>query len=86
MNHPVLSHPVLWIMFFESEFLDFLVSQESAGDDIPIMLLGNKTDKEMERQVQKEMGERLAKVCSVVSAKLVGLSSQNSFSPIKPKN
>ncbi len=40
-------------------------SQESAGEDIPIMLLGNKTDKETERQVQKEVGEKLAKVCSV---------------------
>lgn len=39
--------------------------QESAGEDIPIMLLGNKTDKEMERQVQQEVGQRLAKVCSV---------------------
>ncbi|KAM9351633.1 EF-hand calcium-binding domain-containing protein 4B [Symphorus nematophorus] len=35
--------------------------KESAGEDIPIMLLGNKTDKEMERQVQKGVGERLAK-------------------------
>lgn len=26
------------------------------------MLLGNKTDKEAEREVQKEVGERLAKV------------------------
>ncbi|XP_028264355.1 ras and EF-hand domain-containing protein homolog [Parambassis ranga] len=37
--------------------------KEGTGDDIPIMLLGNKTDKEIERQVQKEMGERLAKDC-----------------------
>lgn len=36
--------------------------QESAGEDIPIMLLGNKTDKETERQVQQEVGQRLAKV------------------------
>lgn len=35
--------------------------KESAGQDIPIMLLGNKTDKEMERKVQKGVGERLAK-------------------------
>nr|XP_046250331.1 EF-hand calcium-binding domain-containing protein 4B [Scatophagus argus]XP_046250332.1 EF-hand calcium-binding domain-containing protein 4B [Scatophagus argus]XP_046250333.1 EF-hand calcium-binding domain-containing protein 4B [Scatophagus argus] len=34
--------------------------KESAGEDIPIMLLGNKTDKEMERQVQKGLGQRLA--------------------------
>lgn len=34
---------------------------EAAGDDITIMLLGNKTDKEAERQVPKSMGEQLAK-------------------------
>uniref|UniRef100_A0A7N6B3J0 EF-hand domain-containing protein n=1 Tax=Anabas testudineus TaxID=64144 RepID=A0A7N6B3J0_ANATE len=33
--------------------------KESAGDDIPTMLLGNKTDKDLERQVQKGLGERL---------------------------
>lgn len=30
------------------------------------MLLGNKTDKEIERQVQKGVGERLAKVCFIL--------------------
>ncbi|KAK7891571.1 hypothetical protein WMY93_023534 [Mugilogobius chulae] len=38
---------------------------EVAGDDIAIMLLGNKTDKEEERQVQSNMGERLAKECQM---------------------
>uniref|UniRef100_A0A8C8HRX1 EF-hand domain-containing protein n=1 Tax=Oncorhynchus tshawytscha TaxID=74940 RepID=A0A8C8HRX1_ONCTS len=37
--------------------------QEGAGEDIPIMLLGNKTDKESEREVQTRVGEKLAKVC-----------------------
>lgn len=37
--------------------------QEGAGEDIPVMLLGNKTDKETQREVQKSIGERLAKVC-----------------------
>lgn len=37
--------------------------QEGAGDDIPIMLLGNKTDMESEREVQRGMGEKLAKDC-----------------------
>uniref|UniRef100_A0AAQ6ANB3 EF-hand domain-containing protein n=1 Tax=Amphiprion ocellaris TaxID=80972 RepID=A0AAQ6ANB3_AMPOC len=36
--------------------------KEGAGEDIPLMLLGNKTDKEIERQIQKAVGERLAKV------------------------
>ncbi|XP_041114045.1 EF-hand calcium-binding domain-containing protein 4B-like isoform X2 [Polyodon spathula] len=35
--------------------------QEGAGDDIPIMLIGNKTDKESEREVQFKSGQRLAK-------------------------
>ncbi|XP_055795733.1 EF-hand calcium-binding domain-containing protein 4B isoform X2 [Salvelinus fontinalis] len=35
--------------------------QEGAGEDIPIMLLGNKTDKESEREVQTRVGEKLAK-------------------------
>ncbi|XP_008291518.1 ras and EF-hand domain-containing protein homolog [Stegastes partitus] len=39
--------------------------KEGAGEDIPIMLLGNKTDKETERQVQKAVGERLAKDCQM---------------------
>ncbi|KAM7396402.1 hypothetical protein PAMP_019445 [Pampus punctatissimus] len=39
--------------------------KEGAGEDITIMLLGNKTDKEFERQVQKGVGERLAKDCQM---------------------
>ncbi|KAJ8385746.1 hypothetical protein AAFF_G00182640 [Aldrovandia affinis] len=35
--------------------------QEGAGESIPIMLLGNKTDRESEREVQEKVGERLAK-------------------------
>lgn len=46
---------------FERWFVP-LVSQEGAGEDIPIMLLGNKTDKETERQVPSAAGQRLAKV------------------------
>ncbi|KAK9516985.1 hypothetical protein VZT92_024885 [Zoarces viviparus] len=39
--------------------------KEGAGEDIPIMLLGNKTDKEVEREVQRGVGERLAKDCQM---------------------
>lgn len=39
--------------------------KEGTGGEIPIMLLGNKTDKEAEREVQKEAGERLAKDCQM---------------------
>ncbi|KAJ0029756.1 hypothetical protein NQD34_004753 [Periophthalmus magnuspinnatus] len=34
---------------------------EAAGGDITVLLLGNKTDREEERQVEKTLGERLAK-------------------------
>ncbi|XP_041853618.1 EF-hand calcium-binding domain-containing protein 4B isoform X2 [Melanotaenia boesemani] len=39
--------------------------KEGAGEEIPVMLLGNKTDKEIQRQVQKKMGDRLAKDCQM---------------------
>ncbi|XP_024137670.1 ras and EF-hand domain-containing protein homolog isoform X2 [Oryzias melastigma] len=39
--------------------------KETATEDIPIMLLGNKTDKEAERKVERSMGERLAKDCEL---------------------
>ncbi|CAL8358121.1 unnamed protein product [Lota lota] len=35
--------------------------QEDAEEEIPIMILGNKTDKESEREVQAAVGETLAK-------------------------
>ncbi|XP_036963611.1 ras and EF-hand domain-containing protein homolog isoform X1 [Acanthopagrus latus] len=51
--------------------------KESAGEDIPIMLLGNKTDKEMERQVQKGVGERLAKDCQMTFYECSACSGHN---------
>ncbi|TDH09261.1 hypothetical protein EPR50_G00084970 [Perca flavescens] len=51
--------------------------KEGAGEDIPIMLLGNKTDKEMERQVQKEVGERLAKDCQMIFYECSACSGHN---------
>ncbi|XP_072551155.1 EF-hand calcium-binding domain-containing protein 4B [Salminus brasiliensis] len=35
--------------------------QEGAGEDIPVMLLGNKTDLEGQREIQFKAGEKLAK-------------------------
>lgn len=41
----------------------WLVSiQETVGDSVPIMLLGNKSDSESMRQVAAGEGEKLAKV------------------------
>ncbi|AWP08802.1 putative EF-hand calcium-binding domain-containing protein 4B-like [Scophthalmus maximus] len=51
--------------------------KEGAGEDIPIMLLGNKTDKEIERQVQKGVGERLAKDCQMTLYECSACSGQN---------
>lgn len=36
--------------------------QEAVGGPVPIMLLGNKSDRESMRQVATEEGEKLAKV------------------------
>ncbi|XP_070686730.1 EF-hand calcium-binding domain-containing protein 4B [Pempheris klunzingeri] len=51
--------------------------KESAGEDIPIMLLGNKTDKEIERQVQTGVGERLAKNCQMTFYECSACSGHN---------
>uniref|UniRef100_A0A3Q4MVY8 Calcium release activated channel regulator 2A n=1 Tax=Neolamprologus brichardi TaxID=32507 RepID=A0A3Q4MVY8_NEOBR len=49
--------------------------KEGAGEDIPVMLLGNKTDKETQREVQKSIGERLAKkllhFCLIMSRRIL---------------
>lgn len=51
--------------------------KEGAGEDIPIMLLGNKTDKDAGRQVQKGLGERLAKDCQMTFYECSACSGQN---------
>uniref|UniRef100_A0A670I0A2 Calcium release activated channel regulator 2A n=1 Tax=Podarcis muralis TaxID=64176 RepID=A0A670I0A2_PODMU len=41
----------------------WLVSiEEAAGENIPVLLLGNKTDNEKEREIPRGLGEHLAKV------------------------
>ncbi|KAL3061909.1 hypothetical protein OYC64_009932 [Pagothenia borchgrevinki] len=51
--------------------------KEGAGEDIPIMLLANKTDKEIERQVQKGVGERLAKDCQMAFYECSAFTGRN---------
>ncbi|KAM4618189.1 EF-hand calcium-binding domain-containing protein 4B [Polymixia lowei] len=51
--------------------------QEGAGEDIPIMLLGNKTDKESGREVQSEVGNRLAKDCQLIFYECSACSGHN---------
>ncbi|KAK6488275.1 ras and EF-hand domain-containing protein-like protein [Huso huso] len=51
--------------------------QEGAGDDIPIMLVGNKTDKESEREVQFKSGQRLAKDLDLIFYECSAFSGQS---------
>ncbi|KAJ8002895.1 hypothetical protein DPEC_G00163710 [Dallia pectoralis] len=51
--------------------------QEGAGEDIPIMLLGNKTDKENERVVLTKVGEKLAKDCQLIFYECSACSGHN---------
>ncbi|XP_035982619.1 ras and EF-hand domain-containing protein homolog [Fundulus heteroclitus] len=51
--------------------------KEGTGEEIPIMLLGNKMDKEAEREVQKEVGERLAKDCQMTFFECSACSGDN---------
>ncbi|KAM6945982.1 EF-hand calcium-binding domain-containing protein 4B [Aplochiton taeniatus] len=51
--------------------------QEGAGEEIPIMLLGNKTDLESEREVHSSVGEKLAKDCQLVFYECSACSGHN---------
>lgn len=47
---------------FNGKWLSFSTLQEGAGEDIPIMLLGNKTDLDNQREIPLGVAEKLAKV------------------------
>ncbi|XP_077049746.1 EF-hand calcium-binding domain-containing protein 4B [Siphateles boraxobius] len=51
--------------------------QEGAGEDIPIMLLGNKTDLDGQRVIPLEMGEKLAKDFQFIFYECSAFSSHN---------
>ncbi|XP_077424476.1 EF-hand calcium-binding domain-containing protein 4B [Vanacampus margaritifer] len=51
--------------------------KEGSGEDITLMLLGNKTDLEIARQVHKTMGERLAKDCQMTFFECSAFSGYN---------
>ncbi|KAJ8262454.1 hypothetical protein GJAV_G00166660 [Gymnothorax javanicus] len=51
--------------------------QEGAGETIPIMLLGNKTDQESEREVQERLGEKLAKDSELIFYECSALSGHH---------
>ncbi|KAJ8391980.1 hypothetical protein AAFF_G00082900 [Aldrovandia affinis] len=52
-------------------------AQEGAGEDIPIMLLGNKMDKPSEREVEARVGEKLAKESQFIFYECSALSGHN---------
>ncbi|KAG8142694.1 putative Ras and EF-hand domain-containing protein [Naja naja] len=61
----------------------WLVSvEEAAGENIPVLLLGNKVDKEKERAVPKRLGEHLAKDYSIIFYECSALTGENIKAPI----
>ncbi|KAL6478945.1 hypothetical protein MHYP_G00123780 [Metynnis hypsauchen] len=51
--------------------------QEGAGEDIPVMLLGNKTDLEAQREIQFRAGEKLAKDSQLIFFECSAFSGHN---------
>ncbi|XP_015667147.1 EF-hand calcium-binding domain-containing protein 4B [Protobothrops mucrosquamatus] len=51
--------------------------EEAAGENIPVLLLGNKIDKEEEREVPKRLGERLAKDYHSIFYECSALTGEN---------
>ncbi|XP_036441505.1 ras and EF-hand domain-containing protein homolog [Colossoma macropomum] len=51
--------------------------QEGAGEDIPVMLLGNKTDLEGQREIQFRAGEKLAKDSQLIFFECSAFSGHN---------
>jgi GTPase KRas protein len=57
------------------------VKESSAGNDVPIVLVGNKCDLMSERQVKTEMGNELAKS---ISCQYIETSAKNDINVAKP--
>ncbi|XP_056138222.1 EF-hand calcium-binding domain-containing protein 4B [Lampris incognitus] len=51
--------------------------KEGTGEDIPIMLLGNKTDRQNEREVQIGVGVKLAQDCQLIFFECSACSGHN---------
>ncbi|XP_062991108.1 EF-hand calcium-binding domain-containing protein 4B [Elgaria multicarinata webbii] len=61
----------------------WLVSiEEATGENIPVLLLGNKIDKEKEREVPNGLGEHLAKDYSLIFYECSALSGDNINEPV----
>ncbi|KAG6926369.1 Calcium Release Activated Channel Regulator 2A-like, partial [Chelydra serpentina] len=56
----------------------WLVSiEEATGENIPVLLLGNKTDNEKEREVPRGLGEHLAKDYNLIFYECSACSGHN---------
>ncbi|NXN44898.1 RAB44 protein, partial [Rhinoptilus africanus] len=51
--------------------------KETTGKNVPVLLLGNKTDNEKEREVPMGMGEHLAKDCNLIFYECSAYSGYN---------
>ncbi|NXO00015.1 RAB44 protein, partial [Rhinopomastus cyanomelas] len=51
--------------------------EESTGENVPVLLLGNKTDKDKEREVPMGMGENLAKDYNLIFYECSAYSGYN---------
>ncbi|XP_075756704.1 EF-hand calcium-binding domain-containing protein 4B isoform X2 [Pelodiscus sinensis] len=61
----------------------WLVSiEEATGENIPVLLLGNKTDNEKEREVPYGLGEHLAKEYSLIFYECSACSGHNTREPV----
>uniref|UniRef100_A0A8C4VNQ7 Calcium release activated channel regulator 2A n=1 Tax=Gopherus evgoodei TaxID=1825980 RepID=A0A8C4VNQ7_9SAUR len=55
----------------------FFALQEATGENIPVLLLGNKTDNEKEREVPRGLGEHLAKDYNLIFYECSACSGHN---------
>ncbi|XP_074007827.1 EF-hand calcium-binding domain-containing protein 4B [Numenius arquata] len=56
--------------------------EETAGENVPVLLLGNKTDNEKEREVPMGMGEHLAKDYNLIFYECSAYSGYNTKKPV----
>ncbi|NXK19435.1 RAB44 protein, partial [Arenaria interpres] len=56
--------------------------EETAGENVPVLLLGNKTDNEKEREVPMGMGEHLAKDYNLIFYECSAYSGYNTKKPL----
>ncbi|KAL7976305.1 hypothetical protein Chor_002524 [Crotalus horridus] len=68
---------VMYDVTAQDTFVSVKQWMEAAGENIPVLLLGNKIDKEEEREVPKRLGERLAKDYRSIFYECSALTGEN---------